>query len=118
MIAWLEAHGQTYGIGTYWLASSTTLRTGGRVAVRSVINDGGVLGSYPWETKISWFDPKAHDATFIIANREDPPGTMSPADVEKIYGAPTQTAVFGVHEVMVYSVNLLDKVLQPLPATG
>ena len=118
MIAWLEAHGQTYGISTYWLASSTTLQTGGRVSVRSVINDGGTLGAYPWETKISWYDPKQHDATFVIANVGDPVGFVSPADVEQVYGVPTQTAIFGDHMVMVYSVNLLDKVLQPLPASG
>jgi hypothetical protein len=118
MIAWLESHGQSYGIGTYWLASSTTLRTCGRVSVRSVINDGNILGAYPWETKISWYDPKEHDATFVIANLGDPRGSVSPADVEQIYGTPTLTAIFGGHEVMVYSVNLLDKVLQPLPASG
>jgi hypothetical protein len=118
MTAWLEAHGQSYGISTYWLASSSTLRTSGRVSVRAVINDGDALGAYPWETKISWYDPKLHDATFVIANIGDPPGNVSPADVERIYGAPRLTAIFGSREIMVYPVNLLDKVLQPLPASG
>jgi hypothetical protein len=118
MLAWLEAHGQSYGISTYWLASSTTLRTSGQVSIRSVINDGDALGAYPWETKISWYDPKLHDATFVIANIGDPPGDVSPADVQRIYGAPSLTAIFGSHEIMVYPVNLLDKVLQPLPASG
>jgi hypothetical protein len=118
IIAWLEAHGQTYGISTYWLASSTTLHTSGRVSVRSVINDGGVLGAYPWETKISWYDPKQHVATFVIADIDNPVGNVSPADVEQIYGVPTLTAIFGDHMVMVYPVNLLEKVLQPVPASG
>jgi hypothetical protein len=118
IISWLEAHGQTYGIGTYWLASSTTMRTSGRVSVRSVINDGGVLGAYPWETKISWYDPKQHVATFVIADINDPVGNVSPADVEQIYGVPTLTAIFGDHMVMVYPANLLEKVLQPVPASG
>jgi hypothetical protein len=136
LASWLEAHNLHYGIAGYWEASSVTLASGNAVQVRAVLNNGSslaeknwetaadlanrsALAAYNWETQTSWYDPKINDATFLISNYQDPGDWygLDPASVESILGKPTTVAQVGSYEVMIYSYNLLDRVIpaNPIP---
>ena len=63
---WLVAHHLTSGLGGYWDADVTALGSGGKVTIAPLV-DRAKYG-YPWESKASWFDPKASSANFVIAH--------------------------------------------------
>jgi hypothetical protein len=106
---WLEAHGLTYGIADYWDSSLTTVDAGNTVRVRAVVNpQTGRFDEYGWATKLSWYDPRSHDANFFIADPEVP--GMTVADVEKVYGQPESAYSVADREILVYRVNLLSTV--------
>ena len=92
LATWLSAHGLQYGLAGYWQASSTTVASGGRVAVRPVgaVSDG--IRPFNWETDSSWFDPAAHDANFIVLYPSRPGADPYPwiTDVRAAFGAAGQ----------------------------
>lgn len=117
LAAWLEAHGLTYGIGGYWNASAVTLVSGGRVRVRAITGRYRGLVAKDWETNWTWYYPRAHDATFAIAN----PGTtetrnvITVAEFEKFLGKPVSMHMVFGEIVMIYNKNVLFDVAPALP---
>jgi hypothetical protein len=112
---WLVAHHLTSGIGGYWDADVTALGSGGRVTVAPVVDGAGY--GYPWESKASWFDPKARSATFIIAHVQQlGAGHLSVQQATGRYGKPAREYFLGKTVVLVYHRNLLKSVIRPTPA--
>ncbi|MDQ7908837.1 hypothetical protein RB614_30320 [Phytohabitans sp. ZYX-F-186] len=103
--AWLDARGLRYGLGEYWNANNITLLTSGRVAVRPVVA-GDRVAAYRWESKVDWYDPAAHDATFLVLDTRTP-GTRSEAVALAQFGAPAQRHEFAGAVVLVYGKDLL-----------
>jgi hypothetical protein len=110
LASWLAAHHFAYGLGGYWEASIVTVNSGGRVKIRA-------LGQYSlaadlWEAKASWFDPRAHRATFIVLDSQ--PGFLNywepVALVRRYFGVPSRTYRFSPYTVMVWDTNLLASV--------
>jgi hypothetical protein len=64
VVAFLEAHHLTYGLGGYWDSSVITVETGGAVTIRAVTP--ACLQPYPWESKSDWYDPTQHVANFVL----------------------------------------------------
>jgi hypothetical protein len=60
----------TYGLSTTWFSSNgVTLSSQGQVKVRDAkITAYGRLRRERWNTEATWYDPRAHDATFAILN--------------------------------------------------
>jgi hypothetical protein len=115
LAAWLRAHGLRYGLARYWDAASITLESGDRVLIRAVRSSHGRFAPYYWETKTDWYAASRYDATFVIA---DVPGAY-PADaftvgrVESYFGRPAAVWRLGVHEILVYPTNLLERLAAP-----
>ncbi|HWG15229.1 MAG TPA: hypothetical protein VG268_18325, partial [Streptosporangiaceae bacterium] len=110
LASWLAAHHFAYGLGGYWEASIVTVNSGGRVKVRA-------LGQYSlaadlWEARESWFDPRAHRATFIVLDSQ--PGFLNywepAALVRRYFGVPSRTYHFAPYTVLVWDTNLLVSV--------
>jgi hypothetical protein len=115
LTAWLEAHGYTYGVGSYWDSSVVSLQSGNQVQVRAISlgaggnGQGSVAREPDWETNDLWYDAGLHDATFVVADLKI--GSSSPADYEAIFGKPVATHQVDRWLIMDYRKNLLRQVL-------
>ncbi|WP_432973164.1 hypothetical protein [Dactylosporangium sp. CA-233914] len=101
---WLEAHGLKYGLGAYWASHTVTVVTDGRVTVAPVVDQ--VPRAFHWESRADSFDPRRHDARFIIVDRSlEVYGTLS--GVVLRFGAPIQQVDLQRWTILVYDYNLL-----------
>jgi len=109
LAGWLAAHRLDYGLSGYWQSASTTVDSGGRVHVVPI--HGTVLGPGDWERNASWYDPRAHDATFVVLQPPGP-GTPYPWDppIQASLGQPARTYYVGADLVLVWNRNLLIQV--------
>jgi hypothetical protein len=119
LAAWLAEHHLTYGLAGYWNANITTLDTGGKVVLRSVLADGSHIAGDYWEVKSSWYNPKLNDANFIVLV-PGPPGFKrypTVGSVRATFGQPRQIYFIGEYTVVVYDKNLLAELVPgaPLP---
>jgi hypothetical protein len=110
---WLDSRGLHYGLGSYWSASNITVTTRQNVVVVPIAG-GDRVTPYCWQSRNDWYDKTAHDARFVIFDRERSMyGTREFA--EKQFGAPVEFKDFGRHVVLVYDYNVLEKM--PAPCT-
>jgi hypothetical protein len=111
LAAWLARHRLYYGLTTgYWTANSTTVDSGGRVALRYVQTSGNSVTPSPWEIDFSWYSPRAHVAGFV-ALPESGPGSWrqlpgAGAFVHN-FGRPARVYVLPDYTVLVWNRNLL-----------
>jgi hypothetical protein len=110
---WLVAHHLKYGLGGYWQSASITLGSGTRAQVRQVQFNGHALVRYQRESQASWYDPRLHDATFLVLGPAQHPvtdfiGTV--ADMRAIFGPPAHVYHLGQVTVLTYDKNLLTEV--------
>ena len=105
VVRFLEAHHLRYGLSAYWQGNSDTLISHDQVQVRAigVARDSFFL-TY-WNTNSTWYDPRRHDATFIIWPRSD---ARSLRNIEAAAGPPVRTYRLGGYVLMVWRKNLLD----------
>lgn len=103
LAAWLEAHHLRYGLATYWNASSVTVDSGGKVAVRPVNLSRGYIQAVKRDTTSWWFDARVRDADFLVV----PPDGMSCSAGSRSDWLATADAVFGPPDEA-YTVNGLD----------
>ena len=103
----LAAHHLTEGIGGYWESSVVTVGSRGAVTVRAVLP--ATLKPDLWESKSSWYDPRAHRATFLVTdsaagffNHWQP----DPAALAAL-GQPVRIYHVGTYTVYVFDKNLL-----------
>jgi hypothetical protein len=110
LASWLAAHDLTDGLAAYWEADSITLDTGGKVTVGSVLIDRyGKLIPYKWETDISEYDPKLHDARFVVAGGPAsvlPIAGLAHAAIHT-FGRPSHVYQVGTYTVLVWNHNIL-----------
>jgi hypothetical protein len=71
VVAWLEAHHLTTGLGTYAESNVITMDSGGRVAVRTVAWQLPRAVPRAYESKASWYDPRLSYANFVLVNEAD-----------------------------------------------
>jgi len=81
LVAWLESHHLSYGLGGYWQASVITVESGGKVTIRALtgatvkLSNGTTtncdIEPYAWEIKKTWYDASLYSANFILMD-EDP----------------------------------------------
>jgi hypothetical protein len=112
VVAWLEAHHLSYGLGTYTEANVITLDSGGRVAVvtASWNSHGAVARAY--ESEASWYDPHVHYANFVVMNSADNPGRpgvslVPQRDYLALAGPPAHTYHYQTFTILVWNHNLL-----------
>jgi hypothetical protein len=106
LTSWLAAHHLTYGLAGYWQASSVTVSSDGRVAVRALTDQS--MKPYLWLAKTSWYDPALHRATFIVIDTQARfANALPPAAIKRYFGAPVRTYRTGPYIIMVWAKNLL-----------
>ncbi len=112
VVAWLEAHHLSYGLGTYTEANVITLDSGGRAAVVTVSwnSHGAVARAY--ESEASWYDPHLHYANFVVMNYADNPGRpgvslVPQRDYLALAGPPAHTYHYKTFTILVWNHNLL-----------
>ena len=79
LVGWLEAHHLSTGLGTYTRGNVTTLDSGGRVQMLTVLwqPSGGVPRVS--QSTASWYDPRTHYADFVLTNTARRQGVPHPA---------------------------------------
>jgi hypothetical protein len=103
--SWLVAHRYRYGLASYWEASSVTLDSRGRVAVRPVRTFGRHLVLTHWNAEASWYSPRRHDARFVIFRYCR--GCLSLAGLRRDFGPPAHVFHVVNYLVLVWNKNLL-----------
>jgi hypothetical protein len=113
LATFLAAHHLTNGIGGYWESSVVTVGSDGAITIRAVAP--GTLQPDLWESKASWYDPGAHQATFLATdsasgffNHWQPNSSALAA-----YGPSARTYHDGPYTVYVWDKNLLVQVGRP-----
>lgn len=121
LAAWLQAHHLSYGLASYWNASSVTVDSGGRVQVRPVRGVGEArIVSVRWESEASWYDPRLHDARFLILPSSRPASCTGTAyyqwagTARRAFGSPAESYRVAGFVVLVWNKNLLADVSRPL----
>jgi uncharacterized membrane protein len=113
LASWLVSHRLNYGLTTdYWLANSTTVDSGGRVALRTVEVYAGGLRPNPWEIDRHWYWPSAHVATFVVLPGSGPPSWRTTANgggLVHLFGRPVRVHVLAGYTVLVWRGNLLTR---------
>ncbi len=108
LASWLTAHHLTYGLAGYWQASSVTVESDGRVAIRALAAAGS-MRPYLWLTKTSWYDAASHRAIFVVLDTQmSRHADWAPkAAVKRSFGAPVRTYHTGPYIILVWDKNLL-----------
>ena len=107
LTTWLTAHHLHYGIGASWLGNVVTVSSGERVELRPVTRNHHVLAHSQWESQASWYDPRRHDANFVVLIGSPPSPTM--ATVVAAFGPPERTYLVGPYTVLTWNKNLLTE---------
>jgi hypothetical protein len=105
LASWLQANHLTYGLSTTWLASSgITMYSLNSVQVRDVRLVDGVPVRLRWNTEASWYDPRLHDARFLIL---DGAAVKSARTLIRAVGQPAAEYRVAGYTVYVWHKNLL-----------
>jgi hypothetical protein len=110
LTTWLQAHGLRYGLGGYWDGSAVTLRSDGKVEVRTVQVNGREITPWAWEMYTGWYDPSRHYANFVLIDLVEP--GLGPQAI-RFFGRPVSTHRVGGWEVLVYDKNVLRDIKPP-----
>jgi hypothetical protein len=109
LATWLVAHRLSDGLAGYWQANSTTVDSGARVTVSSVLVSGGKLVPDQWETSDRAYDPSRHYADFFVIQDDGTYADMwTLAAAERTFGSPQRTYRFGRYTVLTWHANLLS----------
>jgi hypothetical protein len=108
LATWLAAHHLSDGLAGYWQANSTTLDSGARIIVNSVLVSQGRLVPDNWEVSQPEYDPSRHYADFLVAHDA---GTYSSASLqaaaERTFGHPRHIYHLGRYTILTWQANLL-----------
>jgi hypothetical protein len=118
LASWLMAHHLTYGLSTSWFGSNgVTLYGRDHVKVIDVrFARSGDLVRMRWNTKASWYSPRLHDATFVIAN---PCTSAIPTRLYTAIGLPSATYRVDGFTILVWRhTNLLASNPAPQATTS
>lgn len=107
LVAWLESHNLSYGLGGYWQASVITVESGGKVTIRALTGatvpyQGGTtncdIEPYAWEIKTTWYDHNAYTANFVLMDEDPNRSLTDPLGAFNLPGA-------ALHELGGYTTN-------------
>jgi hypothetical protein len=107
---WLGAHRLTAGLGSYAEGNSVTLDSHGAILLTAPA--WFPYGVWPGghEAKSADFDPRLHDANFVVTTARDGPACAIPAAwIIRAFGEPAHTYHFRAWTIMTWHKNLLDE---------
>jgi hypothetical protein len=109
LATWLAAHHLSDGLAGYWQANSTTLDSGARITVNSVLVSQGRLVPYAWEISQQEYDPSRHYADFLVAHDAGSYTSASlQAAAEHTFGRPRQIYHLGRYTILTWQANILS----------
>ncbi len=111
LAAWLASRHLSDGLAVnYWVANSTTLDGGARIAVRQVgMGNRFIVRPLPRELKTGWYSPASQYADFYVANDVNPGNSAAEeAAAVRTFGPPAQVLHPAGYTVLVWHKNLLD----------
>ncbi len=113
LASWLEAHGLTRGLASYWQANSTTVASSGQVVVSAVLPDvRDHLVPYLWESDLASYDPARYYANFVVADGPSAwPGMQLSAQLT--FGRPARSYQFDGYTILVWHTNVLAQLDRP-----
>jgi hypothetical protein len=108
---WLSAHHLRYGLGGV-VSNITSVQSSGQVRVAIVSVKGGRVAARQYQSAGGWYDPKRHEATFLVAVA---PGPGHGDAVDRVprqaalrtFGPPARVYHFSGYTVMIWDRNLL-----------
>ena len=104
---WLVAHHLHTGLGRVE-ANVTTLDSGGRAQLLVTSFRRPRAQPEAYQSKASWYDPRLHDATFVVSTRANGANSyVSHRTVLDDFGPPQRIYRFGGYTIMVWNKNLL-----------
>jgi hypothetical protein len=115
LATWLAGHHLRYGLASYWQASVVSLTTGERVMVAPISPASHAPGSLvrrdKWESTESWYDPRLHDATFVVQMIQPGalPAFLPTASLDATFGPPARAYLVGPYRILVWHKNLLTQ---------
>jgi hypothetical protein len=117
LTSFLVGHHLRYGLSGYWQADAMTLASGNQIQVRALQVNPASLSASHWESDASWYDPRLHDATFVLLFSGQPgfsgEAGLTPFDpasqIQATFGRPAQTYDLGRYTVLVWRRNLLQR---------
>jgi hypothetical protein len=102
LAGFLDAHDLRDGVGSYWVASITTVASGGKVAVRPVIGDDeGNIVRYDLQSSADWY--AGHAFQFLVYDRAQPWKGLNAAAAVANFGPVARTYAVGTFRVLVWS---------------
>jgi hypothetical protein len=101
-----------------WQANSTTLDSGARITVSSVLVSGGKVIPGNWETSQQEYEPLRHYADFVVVQdgETDPCALLETAERE--FRHPQRTYRAGRYTVLTWRANLLSYLDHQAEAAG
>jgi hypothetical protein len=105
LATWLEVHHLRYGLARYWHASAVTVDSRGQVAVRPIDTANDEILLTHWNSQASWYDPRRHDAQFVIWPARNRGSLRS---LRGALGNPDKTYLVDGYAIMVWDTNLLN----------
>jgi hypothetical protein len=116
LASWLEAHHLSYGLASYWNASSVSVDSGGKVEVRPVNLSRGYIQAIRRDANPAWYGADWYDANFLIVPSDTASCSAgSTADwlnsAYMVFGPPSAAySVDGVDVLVYQHENLLSRV--------
>ena len=111
---WLSAHHLTNGLGSYAEGNSVTLDSHGKIVVLAPVWRPHAVHPGQHEAKAASFDPRHHDANFVVTTMQDGPGFyIPPAWIIRDFGKPAHIYHYEAWTIMTWHKNLLREVSPP-----
>jgi hypothetical protein len=107
---WLARHHLTTGLGSYAEGNSVVLDSGGAVHLYAPGWFAGRVVPGWHEAKASDFDPKAHDANFVVTTHQDGENFFIPTTwIIRAFGEPARIYHYRAWTIMTWRKNLLTE---------
>jgi hypothetical protein len=114
---WLSSHHLTAGLAEYAQANNTTLDSRGQILLLAPSWHRPQPAARTDEDKVSWFNPRLHNANFVVLTTADGPRSAIPyAEVIATFGRPRRTYHVREFTIMVWGKNLLRDLSWPAVA--
>jgi hypothetical protein len=115
LTTWLARHHLRYGLGSYWQANIVSLTSSERVMVVPIsVDDSGLVVHDQWESNASWYNPRKHDANFVVELTvpwRRPPTFLPRSTLQAAFGPPAKVYTYGSYTILVWHKNLLSQLL-------
>ncbi len=106
LIEVLQENNLTYGYASYWNASATTVLSNEQIKVRAIVGQDDKLHMFNWFCKTAWY---VQPANFVIVTDENDNFGVTPTNIKRELGEPSQTLTCGDYNIYVYDYDISSR---------